>query len=369
MREALRAALIKDEADSAIFDAAFARYFSGARDVTARRSQGARIGVAGGGGRSGQSPPLQPPDQPKVSQESAPGSTHADRKTSAVESAQQHGDKPGAAEEGAPRDGANAERGEDGAQRPDADVAPAGDATGANHLREIERLPFARYSDFEYEQARDTLAILKRRLRMRLGRRLHRARKGRLDFRHTLRAAIQRGGSLRDLRFRARHPRHLDLLILADVSGSVKYASTLMLELVAGAGECFRRVRSFVYIDRMAEAEFSRGHMTMTPPLDLYARSDFGRVLIEAWEMRAAILTRETVLLIMGDARNNRRAPRTDLLREIARRCRRTIWLNPEPAERWNSGDSVIARYGREVDELIPCGCLHTLERALELLT
>jgi uncharacterized protein with von Willebrand factor type A (vWA) domain len=368
MREALRAALIKDEADSAIFDAAFARYFSSARDVTIRRSQGARIGMAGGGGRN-QSPPLQPPDQPTVSQESAAGSTHADRKTSAVASAQRHGDKPGAAEEGAQRDGSNAERGEDDAQRTNADVASAGDTTGANHLREIERLPFARYSDFEYEQARDTLAILKRRLRMRLGRRLHRARKGRLDFRRTLRAAIQRGGALRDLRFRARHPRHIDLLILADVSGSVKYASTLMLELVAGAGECFRHVRSFVYIDRMAEAEFSRGHMTMTPPLDLYARSDFGRVLIEVWEMRAAILTRETVVLIIGDARNNRRAPRADLLREIARRCRHTIWLNPEPVERWNSGDSVIDRYAREVDELIPCGCLHTLERALELLT
>src|SRR6185437_13464645 len=116
MREALRAALIKDEADSAIFDAAFARYFSGARDVTARRSQGARIGVAGGGGRSGQSPPLQPPDQPKVPKESAAGRTHIDGKTSAVASAQRQGDKPGAEEEGAPRDGSNTERGEDGAQ-------------------------------------------------------------------------------------------------------------------------------------------------------------------------------------------------------------------------------------------------------------
>ena len=116
------------------------------------------------------------------------------------------------------------------------------------------------------------------------------AKTGRLDFRRTIRAAMQRGGALIDLHFRARRPRHIDLVILADISGSVRYSSTLMLELMAGARGFFRRVRSFVYVDRLAEADFEQKHLVMTPALDLYARSDFGRVLGELWERRGELL-------------------------------------------------------------------------------
>src|SRR5208282_3859786 len=220
--------------------------------------------------------------------------------------------------------------------------------------RKIERTPFERYSDLEFDEARDALAPIARRFRVRLGRRLRMAKTGRLDFRRTIRASIQRGGALSDLRFRARRPRHIDLVILADISGSVRYSSTLMLELIAGAANFFRRVRSFVFIDRLAEADFEKNHLIMTPPLDLYARSDFGRVLGELWERRGELLNRATVLVIMGDGRNNRRPARADLLREIGRLCRAVIWLNPEELNRWGTGDSAIAAYQREVRVLLP---------------
>jgi hypothetical protein len=106
----------------------------------------------------------------------------------------------------------------------------------------------------------------------------------------------------------------------------------------------------------------------MTPALDLYARSDFGRVLGELVREHSALLNRATVVVIMGDGRNNRRPARADLLREIARRCRALIWLNPEPASRWRTGDSAIANYERELDVLAGCDNLYELEIALKLL-
>jgi len=135
--------------------------------------------------------------------------------------------------------------------------------------------------------------------------------------------------------------------------------------LIAGARRCFRRVRSFVYIDRIAEADFEDNHLVMTPALDLYARSDFGRVLTELWRRREELLGRATLLVIMGDARNNRRPARADLLREIARGCRAVIWLNPEELSRWGTGDSAIGSYGREVRALLPSRNLRELEAGL----
>ncbi|MGC2276131.1 MAG: VWA domain-containing protein, partial [Candidatus Binatus sp.] len=199
-------------------------------------------------------------------------------------------------------------------------------------------------------------------------RRLRLANTGRIDFRRTIRAAMQRGGALLDLKFRARRPRHVDLVILADISGSVRYAAQLMLELMAGARGCFRRVSSFVYVDHLAEADFEEGHLVMTPALDLYARSDFGRVLGELWQRRAGLLTRSTIVVIMGDGRNNRLPARADVVRDISRSCRAVVWLNPEDPVRWGTGDSAIKQYAREVKMLVPSRNLRELQVALSAI-
>jgi len=100
----------------------------------------------------------------------------------------------------------------------------------------------------------------------------------------------------------------------------------------------------------------------------MYARSDFGRVLVELWDRRAALVSRTTVIVIVGDGRNNRRAARSDLLRDLSRRSRAVLWLIPEPQARWNTGDSVIRQYARECSTLVPCENLRELERGLMMM-
>jgi uncharacterized protein len=389
MREALAASLIKEEADRAIFDEIFARRFGGRSSTVreAHRSKGERAGLHGSSG--GPSATAMPSAARDRHDDEAPAGAVPARKASpsdrdslrrvatedspAQESSDGEADKrersrdaAGGDESSPQRSDSSAEESAHGRDATEAEAElPGIEAGRAATLRTIERLPFSGYSEVEFEAARDALAALKRRFRIRVSRRLRIAGAGRIDFRRTLRASLQHGGALGDLRFRARRPRHIDLLILADISGSVKYASTLMLEIAAGARSCFRRVHSFVYIDRLAEAGFERGHLAMTPPLDLYARSDFGRVLAELWERRTALITRATVIVIMGDGRNNRRPARADLLRDLARLSRAVLWLIPEPQARWNTGDSAIRQYARAVTALIPCENLHELEHSL----
>jgi hypothetical protein len=354
MREALAATLIKDEADRPAFDELFGRFFA-SRDPGGARRDEPRAGgeYASGRGRSRRSdePPKQREQEPERGQ--APRESTRDER--AVDESEQRKSAEGRDESA---------RTAPGAQERDDDSRGA-EAERHGRLRALGRLPFARYTELDYDDARDALRPLVRRFRARLGRRLRLAGRGRLDFRRTIRASLQRGGALADLRFRSRRPRHIDLLILADISGSVRHSTKLLLELLAGARQCFRSVRSFVYIDRLAEADFEERHLVMTPPLDLYARSDFGRVLRELWERHGEILTRTTVVVIMGDARNNRRPPRADIVREIARRVRAVVWLNPEERRRWGTGDSAIAQYEREVTAVLAATNLRELEAAL----
>jgi uncharacterized protein len=367
MQEALAAALIKDEADRAIFDESFTRFFAAPR---AERGQhpdhrGEQVSAATGRGRPSENP--APRDEaPRKSEKPREGATaRSDAKavSPASEARRQDATKSKNGERASDRKRGHEENGE--SDEREESRAPGIDAARVARLRAIERMPFDLYSDLDYDEARAALAPLIRRFRIRLGRRMRLARGGRVDFRRTIRAAMQRGGALLDLRFRARRPRHVDLVILADISGSVRYAAQLMLELMAGARGCFRRVSSFVYVDHLAEADFEQGHLVMTPALDLYARSDFGRVLGELWQRRDGLLTRNAIVVIMGDARNNRLPPRVDVVREIARTCRAVVWLNPEDQERWGTGDSVIKQYAREVKAVAPARNLRQLQAAL----
>src|SRR5579863_2946892 len=364
MHEALAAALIKDEADRVIFDESFSRFF--AAPVRERGEhpdrRGAQVSAASGRGRPGENPaprtdaPPRKSDQPRGEDAPSPDDSAPPREEKQSSSAHRESAGPDAERAAdAKQNDADRKLGRH-AHRESESRSESGasqmEAARIARLRTIDRIPFEKFSDRDYDEARDALAPLIRRFRIRLGRRLRLAKTGRIDFRRTIRAAMQRGGALIDLNFRARRPRHVDLVILADISGSVRYAAQLMLELMAGARGCFRRVSSFVYVDHLAEADFEQGHLVMTPAIDLYARSDFGRVLGELWARRAGLLTRASIVVIMGDGRNNRLPPRADLVREIARTCRAVVWLNPEDPARWGTGDSAIKQYAREVTAL-----------------
>src|SRR5712691_5916562 len=257
MREALAATLIKDEADRVVFDEVYSRYFGGARPGRGapHRSKQARAGVHGAGGADEAGASSAPPARQN---DAARGARPAPRQPLAGKGG---ASAPSGAE--APTESRREPATEAACSFVDeAEPRPAGlEAGHATRMRAAERVPFSQYSDLEYEAAHQALAVLKRRFRVRLSRRLRLAKAGRIDFRRTIRAAIQHGGAFADLRFRSRRQRHIDLVVLADVSGSVRYAASLMLELVAGARECFHKVRSFVYVDRMADADFERGHL------------------------------------------------------------------------------------------------------------
>jgi hypothetical protein len=241
----------------------------------------------------------------------------------------------------------------------------ARDAARRAARRELLRTSFHALGPREVEELRDVVRELAMRLRGRLARRERRVARGRLDVRRTLRAATASGGVPLRLVRRGRRPDRPDLLALVDLSGSVATASELCLALVAPAAAYFRRVRTYAFVDRLCPVTIERGHLTPEGPLDLWARSDFGRVLEELDASAGRLLTRHTLLLVVGDARNNRRPPRADLLRRVRDRVRRLVWLVPEPRARWNTGDSVLARYAPACDAVVEVETMGALLSAL----
>src|SRR5262249_20588878 len=97
----------------------------------------------------------------------------------------------------------------------------------------------------------------------------------------------------------------------------------------------------------------------------LHARSDFGRVLGDLWNRERRVLGRRTLVLVLGDARNNRLPPRADLLRAVREQVQRVLWLVPEPRQRWGTRDSLLRLYPLRCGAVVECLTLGALVAAV----
>ena len=206
-----------------------------------------------------------------------------------------------------------------------------------------------------------------------------RRRQDHVDFRRTLRASLQTGGVPVVIRQRPQRPRRPELYVVCDVSTSVSSAAVFFLSVLHALHDSFRRMRSFVFIERVSEVTElfarERGFKEVSEAIardagvaDVSGFTDYGRV----WsELRALIeddLDPRATLIVLGDARTNGRDPRAAELAALASRAGRTLWLNPEPRLYWNYGDSVIAAY-EPCCEVFECWTARQLEDFVRRLT
>jgi uncharacterized protein with von Willebrand factor type A (vWA) domain len=179
-----------------------------------------------------------------------------------------------------------------------------------------------------------------------------------VDVRRTIRASLQTGGVPVVLKHRPRRPRRPELYVLCDVSTSVTSASVFFLSVLHALHDTFRRMRSFVFIERISEVtdifEHERNFKTVSERIagdagvaDVSGYTDYGRVWSEFLTQVEDDLHPRATVIVLGDARTNGRDPRADTFGEIAAHAGRTFWLNPEPRLYWNYGDSVISAYER----------------------
>ena len=200
------------------------------------------------------------------------------------------------------------------------------------------------------------VAQLKRRLATHGHEQRGHRRHAHVDVRATMRASLQTGGVPVELRYRPRRPRRPEIFVLCDVSTSVTNASTFFLSVLHALHDSFRKLRSFVFIERISEVtdvfERERDFRAAAAAVsrqagvaDVSGYTDYGRVWMELLAEIVDELHPRATVIVLGDARTNGRPPREDVFAQIAARAGRTFWLNPEPRLYWNYGDSVISVY------------------------
>jgi uncharacterized protein with von Willebrand factor type A (vWA) domain len=223
------------------------------------------------------------------------------------------------------------------------------------------------------------VAQLKRRLATLGHEQRGRKRASAVDMRRTMRASLETGGVPLRLKYRPKRPRRPEIYVLCDVSTSVTSASVFFLSVLHALHDSFRKLRSFVFIERISEVtevfERERDFRAISQKIsqeggvaDVSGYTDYGRVWLEFYEEISEDLDPRSTVIVLGDARTNGREPHAEIFALISERAGRTFWLNPEPRLYWNYGDSVMSAYERHCDAAFECWTTKHLENFVNVI-
>ena len=256
---------------------------------------------------------------------------------------------------------------------------------GVEAMAKTLRKPLPADIDFMHA-SRDELASLRkaiypltRKLAARLARKRRHGRAGPLDFRSTVRHSLSYGGVLAEPKFRHPRPHKPEIMVVADVSGSVAAFARFTLHLVYAISSQFSKVRSFVFIDGLDEVtgyfegvdDIGEAVHRVNTEADVVwvdGHSDYGHAFGVFWDDYGNDVGPRTTVLILGDARNNYHAPQSQIIKDVRRKARHVFWLNPEPRSYWDTGDSIIGEYAPYCDGVFEVRNLRQLEAFVDHL-
>jgi hypothetical protein len=234
--------------------------------------------------------------------------------------------------------------------------------------------PFHSLSDEDKKLLQREVQRLAMALRTRIALRQKRAKSGQLDPKATIRANLKYQGVPMEIhhRDRVRKPK---LVIICDISTSMRFCSELMLSFLFALQGQVRKTHAFAFIDHLeyisedftgANADEAMASVLWRMPSGHY-NTDLGWSLNNFNSDYLDTLNGQTTLIVVGDGRNNYNDPRLDIFSLMARRAARTVWLNPEPPALWH-GDSDMPRYAPLCSDVLKVSNLKELAAAVDQL-
>jgi uncharacterized protein len=194
-----------------------------------------------------------------------------------------------------------------------------------------------------------------------------------------MRHSLSYGGVPAEPKFKYPRPAKPEIMVVADISGSVAAFARFTLHLVYAISSQFSRVRAFVFIDGLDEVtHFFEGVEDITEAVHrvnteadvvwVDGHSDYGHAFGVFLEKYGRDVGPKTSVILLGDARNNYHASQAWIVKDLQHKARKVFWLNPEPRSYWDTGDPILSEYATHCDGVFEVRNLRQLEAFVEHL-
>jgi hypothetical protein len=242
---------------------------------------------------------------------------------------------------------------------------------------QVTEKPLHLLTQAEVDQMEASVRRLAEKLKSRLIRKQRSNRRGALNVRRTLRRNLPWGGVPMVPQFRTRRPERPEVVVLCDVSDSVRNASRMMLLFTYTLQSLFVRVRSFVFVSDVGEVtQYFKDEdvneaidlATAGKAVSLSSNSNYGRALADFVRDHLGSITRRTTVMVIGDGRNNYNPNNAWALKDLKRKAKRLLWICPEDRGNWGIGDSEMLTYEKHCHQAVVVNSVSDLAKLADQL-
>ncbi len=167
-----------------------------------------------------------------------------------------------------------------------------------------------------------------------------------------------------------------NLVLLLDVSGSMLSYLPFLISFFYALNDLYQQIKTYVFVDEPVEVSsyFNSpsqkksydeifNSIIQLPEVHRFSYSDYGICFQKFKIIADNSFDNRTVLVVVGDARNNFKYEALREFYNISMKATQTVWINPENKSLWNSGDSIIEHYQSSCDYLLQISQAEHLEQ------
>ena len=249
----------------------------------------------------------------------------------------------------------------------------AGSDTCAPGDQLIKEMDIERVVSSRLPQAEELILRLARRLSVKILRRKHSGSFGsQLDLRRSIRHNLQYGGPIFTLKFKPKRRFKQQILMLCDVSASMKSYSTFVIHFLYNLHEVVRNLSCFTFSDHLEDLTGDlKGKNSLPYLLSRVIRhsktwgggTNLGAALRSLQKKEMHRLNHKTTVIIVSDTKTIDLDGAIKALAALKEKVKRVIWLNPLQQNCWPDYRSVSVMAA--LTEMWPCSTIAQLEEAL----
>ncbi|MBQ3422085.1 MAG: VWA domain-containing protein, partial [Romboutsia sp.] len=211
----------------------------------------------------------------------------------------------------------------------------------------------------QYETLTDIIKSNASKFRTKISRAMIKDKSKKFNYKKTMQNSLKTSGLPIELFYEKPKIKKTKIVCILDVSGSCAKSSKLLLRFIYELSNVFKGgVKSYAFIRELSDISdfFINYHINdaIEESLKSVTRtySDYYTALKMFNDSYLGEIDKSTVVIFLGDARNNKNKPGTEFLSNIQRKAKSTIWLNTEEKPKWNVNDSIIGIYSEYMNEV-----------------
>ena len=220
--------------------------------------------------------------------------------------------------------------------------------------KDIEKL-----SDKQYETLTEIIKANASKFRTKISRSMIKHKSKRFNYKKTMQNSIKTYGVPMELYYEKPKVKKTKIVCILDVSGSCAKSSKLLLRFIYELSNVFKGgVKSYAFVKDLTDISdfFVNYHINdaIEESLKSVPRtySDYYTALKTFNDLYLGEVDKNTIVIFLGDARNNKNEPGLEFLSAIQKRAKSTVWLNTEEKPKWNVNDSIIGLYSEHMDDV-----------------